>query len=422
MGIDHRLEQYGGRPDGLIPLRDHVLDPTLIGPAFIDFLGDHPPPNPLEAAEAPLVGVTTDGTVQPDLFQLGDQGFNPIPATTAAKDFLGLLSNAERATTQRPLNAPHWRMWTNAFPFIDQDTHGLLLAKAADRQRSAAMSVIEASLSAHGYQQTRAIMKLNEVLGEYIQQYLDSLTEWSYFFAIFGEPDTEQPWGWQLWGHHLIVSCTIIGRQMVLTPSFVGAEINFGPDGTRALDDERTLGFDLYSGLSATQRDTATLHRSIRAADLPHEINGKFDGRHLGGAGADNLVLPYAGLQGSEMTSGQREALMKLVGVYADRLPAGQREADMAGFERHLDDAWFSWIGSDDPDGAYYYRVHSPVLLIEYDNHPGIFLDNDEPEPFHIHTIVRKPNGGDYGADLLAQHYATGHSHQHSDQHDHDHD
>ena len=36
--------------------------------------------------------------------------------------------------------------------------------------------------------------------------------------------------------------------------------------------------------------------------------------------------------------------------------------------------------------------------------HKGVFLDNDEPEKFHIHIMVRTPNGNDYGKDLLRQH------------------
>ena len=44
------------------------------------------------------------------------------------------------------------------------------------------------------------------------------------------------------------------------------------------------------------------------------------------------------------------------------------------------------------------------VLLIEFDMHKGVFLDNDEPEKFHIHIVVRTPNGNDYGKDLLRQH------------------
>ena len=49
------------------------------------------------------------------------------------------------------------------------------------------------------------------------------------------------------------------------------------------------------------------------------------------------------------------------------------------------------------------------MIIIEYDNHTGVFLDNPEPESFHIHTLVRTPNGNDYGRDLLRQHYERSH-------------
>jgi hypothetical protein len=38
---------------------------------------------------------------------------------------------------------------------------------------------------------------------------------------------------------------------------------------------------------------------------------------------------------------------------------------------------------------------------------PGIVYDNDTPSRDHIHTVVRTPNGNDYGKDLLRQHYAA---------------
>lgn len=95
--------------------------------------------------------------------------------------------------------------------------------------------------------------------------------------------------------------------------------------------------------------------------------------------------------------------------TYVRRMPAEAARHKLDQVRRHLDDTWFTWRGRHDDTGAFYYRVHSPVLLVEYDNHPGIFLDNDEPERFHVHTIVREPNGNDYGYDLLAQHYARFH-------------
>ena len=47
--------------------------------------------------------------------------------------------------------------------------------------------------------------------------------------------------------------------------------------------------------------------------------------------------------------------------------------------------------------------------MIEFDHHSGVFLTNELPAKFHIHTIVRTPNGNDYGMDLLRMHYAEDH-------------
>ena len=62
-------------------------------------------------------------------------------------------------------------------------------------------------------------------------------------------------------------------------------------------------------------------------------------------------------------------------------------------------------MGAVADDGPFYYRVHSPVVLIEFDHHPGVAFDNVVPSRNHIHTLVRTPNGGDYGIDLLRQHH-----------------
>jgi hypothetical protein len=48
-------------------------------------------------------------------------------------------------------------------------------------------------------------------------------------------------------------------------------------------------------------------------------------------------------------------------------------------------------------DNAFYYRIQSPVVMIEFDHHKGVVLNNPTPEKFHVHTIVRTPNGNDYG-------------------------
>jgi hypothetical protein len=71
--------------------------------------------------------------------------------------------------------------------------------------------------------------------------------------------------------------------------------------------------------------------------------------------------------------------------------------------QRHLADTCFAWMGGVDEDSAFYYRLHSPVALIEFDHQRGIVFDNDQPSRHHIHTVVRTPNGN---RDLLRQHHA----------------
>ena len=59
-------------------------------------------------------------------------------------------------------------------------------------------------------------------------------------------------------------------------------------------------------------------------------------------------------------------------------------------------------------DAVFYYRIHSPVILIEFDHQRPIGTRHlpapDVPTRQHIHVIVRTPNGNDYGKDLLRQH------------------
>ena len=86
------------------------------------------------------------------------------------------------------------------------------------------------------------------------------------------------------------------------------------------------------------------------------------------------------------------------------------RDADarsrMREVESHLDSTYFAWAGSTASDAVFYYRIQSPVILIEFVHHlpfalPG--LDKTKHSRQHIHTMVRTPNGNDYGKALLRQ-------------------
>jgi hypothetical protein len=98
-----------------------------------------------------------------------------------------------------------------------------------------------------------------------------------------------------------------------------------------------------------------------------------------------------------------------LIEVYVGRMRPGHAQVRLEEVKRHLSNTHFAWIGASDDVSPFYYRVQSPVILIEFDHQPGLALDNDFPSRNHTHTLVRTPNGNDYGKDLLRQHYARAH-------------
>jgi len=97
--------------------------------------------------------------------------------------------------------------------------------------------------------------------------------------------------------------------------------------------------------------------------------------------------------------------LLDVVDTYVARIRPGHSEVRRNEIKRHLAQTFFAWMGSADEDSVFYYRIHSPVILIEFDHQRGIAFDNDAPSRQHIHTVVRTPNGNDYGRDLLRQHH-----------------
>jgi hypothetical protein len=355
------------------------------------------------AFDEPFVGITTDGTVRQDAYAYDGAGHSTQAIVDAAWAFLDSLDEPDqRGYALQPFDSPDRRRWVNAF--FHWMPPGLYLDDTGPAQRDAALEVIRASVSPRGFDEIRAVMVSNQALGDFVNYWTDTLREYAYVFTIFGEPSTQTPWMWQIMGHHLDLHCTVFGDRLVFAPQFMAtemAEIDVGPyAGRKLFDEQEQRGLDLAGSLTAEQRETAVLHPSMLSRDLPEELGRPTNGRHRAGAGQDNLVLAYEGIRADALSGEQRGKLVGLVDSYLARWPDGHREIERAQLVEHLDETYFAWIG-DTRSAPFYYRVHSPVILIELDHHPGILLDNDEPEPFHVHTIVRQPNAGDYGMELV---------------------
>ena len=137
----------------------------------------------------------------------------------------------------------------------------------------------------------------------------------------------------------------------------------------------------------------------------------------FGGYYKDNEVVPYEGIAGSDLDPKQRQVLLDLTERYLSTLPPGPLRARMNDVERHFAQTRFCWAGGIDEESVFYYRIQSPVVMIEFDHHKGVLLTNKEPQRFHTHTVVRTPNGNDYGMDLLRLHYETAPHHKHQRSH-----
>ncbi|MFE6489017.1 DUF3500 domain-containing protein, partial [Streptomyces sp. NPDC057757] len=263
-----------------------------------------------------------------------------------------------------------------------------------------ALDVIRNSLSRAGYRQVEDLMRLNLTIGE-LRGETDLLNEWMYWFSVYGDPDGEGPFGWQLDGHHVNVNCVLVGDHMVLTPTFLGAEPVVAQSGkyagTTAFRLEEMAGAEFFAGLSAPQRE-----RAVIADTLPEEL--------FVGAFRDNWELNFEGIPLGSLTAHQRRAARELIALYTDRADPGHAAVRMDEVLAHEGDTHFGWVGDPSPGGVFYYRVHSPVILIEFEHQAGVMFDNDVPTRRHIHTVVRTPNGNDYGVDLLRQHHERHHA------------
>jgi len=126
----------------------------------------------------------------------------------------------------------------------------------------------------------------------------------------------------------------------------------------------------------------------------------------------DNLELKYEGIRYDELSAPQHDLLLRLAELHIGRLRPGHAEIKMAQVKEHFRQTFFSWRGGVEEQSVFYYRIHSPVLIVEFDHQAGqAFPQYKDHYRDHIHVVVRTPNGNDYGKDLLRQHYEQSRHH-----------
>ncbi len=294
-------------------------------------------------AAEPFTGLTSDGTIQTGLCAPITEQIPVEQMVMTATRLYDRLHPQQRKQACHAVGSHFWRKWQNTEIFHER--HGLRLEELSGELRSLTMAVVKASLSPSGYEQTVAAMKLNGFLGMLLQA-PGVLNQWSYNFNLFGMPSVTEPWGWQLYGHHLALNCMVTNQQMVLTPTFLGAEISYADQdpftGLQLFQDHERLGLELVNQLSDNERSQAVVSTSMAQEDLPEGRWHFADYLNLGGAFQDNRTVPYEGIRIDQVNTRKLQMFMDLVAEYMAPLPDGPRHKKMEQIATHLAETFFA--------------------------------------------------------------------------------
>jgi len=325
------------------------------------------------------------------------------PIKLAGETFLKSLTRDQLAKTQYDINSKEWQKWAN----VDNGLYkreGVSIKEMTQLQRKLAFQLMQKALSAKGLKLSKDIMKTDQTLRE-LNNGDPRYDEELYFFTIMGKPSMTEPWGWQIDGHHLVINYFILGDQVVMTPVFMGGEPIITTTGkykgNTLFQDEQNIGLKFMQSLSTEQQKQATISQDKGRNNIAAE------------AFSDNKTVDYQGLPAKQMNDEQKKTLLNLANQYISNMEDGHAKIEMKDIKNHLDSTWFAWIGKADNDAVFYYRIHSPVILIEFDHQAPVGIPGQPREPTrnHIHTMVRTPNGNDYGKDLLQEHLEKYHKH-----------
>ncbi|MEL6299405.1 MAG: DUF3500 domain-containing protein [Pseudomonadota bacterium] len=291
----------------------------------------------------------------------------------AATDLLAALDEAQRAAATFAVGGRRWLRWNymtgSAF------SPGVPMERMTAAQKERALTLLQSGLSQAGFDKAKRVMLQQDILRDLMKKGSQNRNRDRFSVMVFGEPGASGIWGWRWEGHHLSLTYTLDGPNVVsVTPNSFSSEPNTvwdGPHkGMTALPDEERLGRQIFADLSPKLQALA-------------RFQDRSPGNVRATAGREGRIKTRAGVPLSDLTTPQRDLVVRLLDVYtSDHLPA-----DLAGVQKararegDLNAARFAWAGDETREGAsIYYRLHGDTFLIEFASLHG--------QPLHLHTAV----------------------------------
>jgi hypothetical protein len=306
----------------------------------------------------------------------------------SARAFLDSLEADQRSTIWYPdLGSSDRTRWSN-LPASSSPRPGVHVGDLSDEQRVLLNDLLRVSTSSQGYHKLTGAIRAEEVLHDLNGRPIFSPA--FYYTTVYGAPENDN-WAWMLTGHHMTAIFTVAGDRTGFTPMFTGAQPLQIPSGVYAgwhvLPQDAARAGDLLMALSTDQQSVAVIGETA-----PDDV--------LAGPGRQASLSSFQGLPASQMSDPQQRLLWLLVQEFVCNAELDAAEAQLALIQQNWAETHFAWIGPPpDPTTRFYFRVHGPRILIEYNVEVPIATRGG-----HVHGITRDP-ANDYGTDWLGLHY-----------------
>ncbi len=313
-------------------------------------------------------------------------------ATAKALAFVSALNEEQKAKTVLPFEEKSRFSW-HYVPASSVARTGMAVKDLDSKQKSLFYEMLQSFLSPAGYQRTQNIMSFEYVLKEMEPNSTGRIPE-NYFVSVYGHPGKDSVWAWKFTGHHLALNFTMADGQLAYTPFFFGAnpgEIKEGAKkGMRIITAEEDLAFELVNSLDNAQMKTA-LFREEAFPDIVTANTPKV------------TSLEPVGILLRDMNNDQKNLVNKILVTYLSSMPSRLAYVRMNRIATEdKDEIRFGWAGGLVKGKPHYYRIQGKTFLIEF--------DNTQNNANHVHLVWRDFYG-DYGEDMLKEHYQHNHRH-----------
>ncbi|MBK6284367.1 MAG: DUF3500 domain-containing protein [Draconibacterium sp.] len=161
--------------------------------------------------------------------------------------------------------------------------------------------------------------------------------------------------------------------------------------GERTLAAEEDLGFELINSFSESQKKKAIFqHKSYYDIVTTNS--------------SEVSPLQPVGIKMKALNDSQQKNLFQLIDEYLAALPVELAKCKNEKLKsEEMNEISFGWAGGTKPGVGHYYRIQENIL---------IELDNSQNNANHIHSVWRDFDG-DFGRDLIREHYQSSDHHHH---------